>query len=74
MVRFAFYSELLSGRGRRDQNTAVLLGLVMAVSAVVCTLSLLLIRALSPYRELAADRSAGQLTGRPAALASALSR
>jgi heat shock protein HtpX len=71
MVRMAFYSELLGGR-RRDQNTAVLLALVMAVSAAVYLLSLLLIRALSRYRELAADRSAAQLTGRPSALASAL--
>ncbi|WP_042424195.1 zinc metalloprotease HtpX [Streptacidiphilus anmyonensis] len=71
MVRMAFYSELLGGR-RRDQNTALLLALVMAVSAAVYLLSLLLIRALSRYRELAADRSAAQLTGRPSALASAL--
>jgi heat shock protein HtpX len=71
MVRMAFYSELLGGR-RRDQNTAALLALVMAVSAAVYLLSLLLIRALSRYRELAADRSAAALTGRPSALAAAL--
>jgi len=72
MVRFAFYSELFGGRSQRDQNTALLLAAVMAVSALVYTLSFLLIRALSRYRELAADRSAAQLTGRPSALASAL--
>jgi heat shock protein HtpX len=73
LVRFAFYSELFGGRDRRDdQNTAALMASVLAVSALVYTLSFLLIRALSRYRELAADRSAAQLTGRPSALASAL--
>jgi heat shock protein HtpX len=73
MVRFAFYSELFGGRDRRDdQNTAALLASVLAVSALVYALSFLLIRALSRYRELAADRSAAQLTGRPSDLASAL--
>ncbi|MFI9270814.1 zinc metalloprotease HtpX [Kitasatospora sp. NPDC052896] len=72
MVRFAFYSELFGGRGRRDQNTVLLVAGVLVVSAAVYVLSFLLIRTLSRYRELAADRSAAQLTGRPSALASAL--
>lgn len=71
LVRFAFYSEVLGG-GRRDQNTAALLAMVMAVSLLVYALGFLLVRALSRYRELAADRSAAELTGRPAELASAL--
>lgn len=71
LVRFAFYSELFGGR-RNDQNTAALLALVMAVSAVAYALGFLLTRALSRYRELAADRSAALLTGRPSELASAL--
>ena len=73
LARFAFYSGLFGGRGRRtNQNTALLLAGVMAVSVSVYALSFLLIRTLSRYRELAADRSAAQLTGRPSALASAL--
>lgn len=75
LVRFAFYSELFGGRGRRDdQNTAALLLAVMAVSALVYALSFLLIRALSRYRELAADRAGVMLTGKPSALASALTK
>ncbi|WP_120054476.1 zinc metalloprotease HtpX [Streptomyces griseorubiginosus] len=72
IVRFAFYSQLFSGR--KDQNTAMLFAGVMGVSAAVYALSFLLIRALSRYRELAADRAAAHLTGRPSALASALTK
>ena len=74
IVRFAFYSQLFGGRGRRDQNTVAVLGAVMVVSALVYAISFLLIRALSRYRELAADRAAAHLTGRPSALASALTK
>lgn len=74
IVRFAFYSQLFGGRNDRDQNTAALLGIVMAVSALVYALSFLLIRALSRYRELAADRAAAMLTGKPSVLASALTK
>lgn len=74
IVRFAFYSQLFGGRNQRDQNTAALLAIVMAVSALVYAISFLLIRALSRYRELAADRAAAMLTGKPSALASALTK
>ncbi|HET6358156.1 zinc metalloprotease HtpX [Streptomyces sp.] len=73
IVRFAFYSQLFGGRNR-DQNTAAMLAIVMAVSALVYAISFLLIRALSRYRELAADRAAAMLTGKPSALASALTK
>ncbi|MFD5401872.1 zinc metalloprotease HtpX [Streptomyces griseorubiginosus] len=72
IVRFAFYSQLFGGR--KDQNTAMIFAAVMGVSAAVYALSFLLIRALSRYRELAADRAAAHLTGRPSALASALTK
>ncbi|MEU9334565.1 zinc metalloprotease HtpX [Streptomyces sp. NPDC048290] len=72
MIRFAFYSQVFGGR--RDQNTAMILAAVMAVSLAVYALSFLLIRALSRYRELAADRAAALLTGRPSALAAALTK
>ncbi|MFJ9738220.1 zinc metalloprotease HtpX [Streptomyces sp. NPDC101166] len=73
IVRFAFYSQVFGG-GRRDQNTAMVFAAVMSVSAAVYAISFLLIRALSRYRELAADRAAALLTGRPSALASALTK
>jgi heat shock protein HtpX len=72
MVRFAFYSELFGGRGRNNNQSALLIIPIMLLSIVVYCVSFLLIRMLSRYRELAADRSGALLTGQPSALASAL--
>ena len=74
LVRFAFYSELFGGgrRGNDNQNAALVMLGIMAVSVVVYAVSFLLIRLLSRYRELAADRSGALLTGQPSALKSAL--
>jgi heat shock protein HtpX len=76
LVRFAFYSELFGGGGRRDnnQNAFPVILAIMVVSAVIYAISFLLIRLLSRYRELAADRSGALLTGQPSALASALQK
>ncbi|MBO0804008.1 MAG: zinc metalloprotease HtpX [Nocardiopsaceae bacterium] len=75
LVRFAFYSELFGGGrrgGNNNQNALPIMLIVMLVSIVVYAISFLLIRLLSRYRELAADRSAAVLTGQPSALKSAL--
>ncbi|MEV6149332.1 zinc metalloprotease HtpX [Nonomuraea sp. NPDC052129] len=72
MTRFALYTGL--GRSR-DNNGGVPIGLIiMLVSIVVYAISFLLTRALSRYRELAADRAGALLTQRPSALASALTK
>ena len=77
MVRFAFYGELFGGgRGRSSNNNQsarlLIIPIMMALSIVVYAVSFLLIRLLSRYRELSADRSGALLTGQPSTLASAL--
>jgi heat shock protein HtpX len=79
LVRMGFYAELFGGgRGRGGRNnagggyTALIMLAVMAVGIVTYAVSFLLIRMLSRYRELSADRSGALLTGQPSALASAL--
>ena len=66
---------LFSGLGRRrDSNGTPAILVVMLVSMVVYALAFLLTRALSRYRELAADRAGAFLTAQPSALASALTK
>jgi len=59
------------GRNRGGQQQAPVFVAIL-LSLVVWILSFLLIRALSRYREFAADRGGASITGRPAALATAL--
>ncbi|MFJ6214632.1 zinc metalloprotease HtpX [Streptomyces sp. NPDC092296] len=61
-------------RGSRDSNMAIAAIVIPLASMVVWALGFLLTRLLSRYRELAADRSAALLTGRPSELASALTK
>ena len=59
------------GRDRGGQQAAPVIVAILA-SLVVWIVSFLLIRALSRYREYAADRGAAVITGKPSALATAL--
>jgi heat shock protein HtpX len=68
ILQFAFFFG--GGSGNREEEGD--LEIVVLVSLVVYAVSFLLLRALSRYREFAADRGSAVLTGRPSALASAL--
>jgi heat shock protein HtpX len=76
LTRVRFYAGLFGGGGRGGNQSAGQLVfiemIVMLVSIAVYAVSFLLTRALSRYRELAADRSGAILIGRPSVLASAL--
>ncbi len=70
IIRFAFFFG--GGFGGGDRNEAEAIEVVILVSVLVYAISFVLLRALSRYREFAADRGSAILTGRPSALSSAL--
>lgn len=73
LTRGSQYGSLLGGR--RNNNSAVPAWLaVLVVSLLVYAISFFLMRLLSRYREMCADRSGAYLTMKPAALASALQK
>ncbi|MFG3440606.1 zinc metalloprotease HtpX [Nonomuraea sp. NPDC047897] len=73
MTRVALYSGF--GARRSNGQGGLPIGLIiMLVSVLVYAVSFLLTRALSRYRELAADRAGALLTQQPSALAAALTK
>jgi heat shock protein HtpX len=69
ILQFAFFFGGGYGRDNEEEDGVIF---VILASLVVYAVSFFLLRALSRYREFAADRGGAVLTGRPSALASAL--
>ncbi len=74
LMRFGLYGGLFGG-GRRDGDSGVPIWLIIfLVSMLTYFISFLLIRAISRYREYAADRGSALITGAPEYLMSALQK
>ena len=78
LMQFGFYGGMGYGYGYgygysgRDRNNGGGLAIVVIVAMLTWVVSFLIIRAISRYREFAADRGSAQMTGKPAKLANAL--
>ena len=76
LMQFGFYGGLYGGGmgygGNRNNNSGGAMIIVIAVALLTWVVSFLIIRAISRYREFAADRGSAQMTGKPVELANAL--
>ncbi|MCZ7392008.1 MAG: zinc metalloprotease HtpX [Candidatus Methanoperedens sp.] len=73
LVRNMIFFGMWGGGGGRDRDRGAGAAIIIfVVSIIVWIISFLLIRALSRYREFAADRGSAIITGQPSHLASAL--
>lgn len=71
LMQMGLFSTMFGGMygGRRDGGSMVI---ILIVAGITWFVSFLIIRAISRYREFAADRGSAQMTGKPEKLASAL--
>jgi len=78
LMQFGFYGGLYGGGGYgygndgRDRNSGGVMLIILLVAMLTWVISFLIIRAISRYREFAADRGSAQMTGKPVKLANAL--
>ena len=76
LMQFGFYGGMGYGYGygygSRDRNNGGGMAIVIVVAILTWIISFLIIRAISRYREFAADRGSAQMTGKPVKLANAL--
>ena len=74
LTRFGVYGGMFGGGRNREGGGVPVWLIVLAVSVITYLISYILIRALSRYREYAADRGAAIMTGAPEHLMSALQK
>jgi heat shock protein HtpX len=73
MMRYGMFGGMMRG-GRGGGNQGAAIAIILVVSLITYVISFLLIRAISRYREYAADRGAAVITGAPENLMSALQK
>lgn len=71
LMHFGMHGGMSGGYGRKNDGGGGIV-LIFLVAIITWFVSFLVIRAISRYREYAADRGAAQMTGKPVKLANAL--
>jgi heat shock protein HtpX len=80
LMRYALFGAMFGGGGggygggRSRNNAGFVMLIVVIVAVVTWIISFIITRAISRYREYAADRGSAQVTGKPMKLASALTK
>lgn len=82
LMRYALFGAMFGGGGggyggyggRSRNNAGASMLIIVAVAVVTWIISFIITRAISRYREFAADRGSAQMTGKPMELASALTK
>ena len=76
LMQYGFYGSLYGGgyysRSRGNSSGGGAIIIILLVSVITWIVSFIITRAISRYREFAADRGSAQMTGKPMVLASAL--
>lgn len=73
LMRYALFGAMFGG-GRSRNNAGGAMLILILVAVVTWIVSFIITRAISRYREYAADRGSAQVTGKPMELASALTK
>ena len=76
LMQYGSYGSLYGGysRSRGNSSGGGALIIILLVSVITWIVSFIITRAISRYREFAADRGSAQMTGKPMVLASALTK
>jgi heat shock protein HtpX len=76
LMQYGFYGSMYGGysRSRGNSSGGGAIIIILLVSVITWIVSFIITRAISRYREFAADRGSAQITGKPMVLANALTK